>query len=691
MVLDPRVPRPEPRLNLRIALVAAAGAALAYLAALYTDALPPRSILVPLVASVPVSALVALVIVRSRAAAEDDLRLRWVSAGLAVSFAGLLLQLIAFPLVAPGGGPFTTSPDGVAALYLAFHISLAVAALLGALRAPRRWLLPATVLGLVLTGALALDLIPLPNLVQGSGRFTRTLTVVELLLAAGTLVCTLVWLRRVGRTPRLLHGWVGIALSLSAYDLILNAATTERFEPVWWASLSMRVATYTVLAIGGLVSVLRQLAQYEQWSETELGRRESQLQASLDRSEELLAAATTTATTLQAALLPHRLATPEGITTAARYRAAGAYADIGGDWYDTVPLPSGGVALVIGDVEGHDLVAASLMGLVRAAVRSYALEGHAPSVVLERVNGFLATTGTERLVTMAYVEVYPADRLLTVALAGHPAPLLLPDDGHEPALLDLEPGLVLGVSSAGRWAERTLLLPPGTALLLYTDGLLQWRKGRGEPLQGVLEAAGRCVDADVEALADALLAEAPCDDDVALLVTRVASEQRAAVERQLPVQPMSLPIARGWLSDVVGVWRRAGQVPAGPSSDELLDTAQLLLTELLSNALRHSETPILVAAALADGRLRVEVTDSGHRMPKMRQAGPGETAGRGLQLVDSLSSSWGVTPLEHGKRVWFEVDPAAAPVTGDDDEQALLDAWGDDWDAPAGDGRGALA
>jgi hypothetical protein len=78
-------------------------------------------------------------------------------------------------------------------------------------------------------------------------------------------------------------------------------------------------------------------------------------------------------------------------------------------------------------------------------------------------------------------------------------------------------------------------------------------------------------------------------------------------------------------------------------------------------------------------------------MPKMRQAGPGETAGRGLQLVESLSSSWGVTPLEHGKRVWFEVDPAAQPVTGSADEQALLAAWGDDWDAPAGDGRPALA
>lgn len=134
----------------------------------------------------------------------------------------------------------------------------------------------------------------------------------------------------------------------------------------------------------------------------------------------------------------------------------------------------------------------------------------------------------------------------------------------------------------------------------------------------------------------------------------------------------------------------AGQLPTGPSSEDLLDTAQLLLTELLSNALRHSETPLLVAAALKDGRLRVDVTDSGHRMPKLRQAGPDETAGRGLQLVDSLSSSWGVTPLEHGKRVWFELDPAAPPVTGSADEQALLAAWGDDWDA-ADDGRSALA
>jgi len=641
-------------------------------------------------ASVAVSALVALVIVRSRAVAGDDPRLHWLSTGLSVSLAALVLQLIAFPLFAPEGGPLSSSPDAVAALYLAFHVALAGSVLLGALSAPLSWRWPVLLVGLLITFGIALDLLPLPDLIQGSGSFTLTLTVIELVLAGATLACAFVWLRRVGRTPRLLDGWVGIALSLSAYDLFLNAATSERFEPVWWASLTMRVATYTALAIGGLVSVLRQLALYEAWSESELGRREAQLRASLHRSEELLATATATATTLQSALLPQRLATPEGITTAARYRAAGAYADIGGDWYDTVPLPSGGVALVIGDVEGHDLVAASLMGLVRAAVRSYALEGHAPSVVLDRVNGFLATTGTERLVTMAYVEVYPDDRLLTVALAGHPAPLLLPDDGQEPTVLDLDPGVILGVRGDGQWTERTLLLPPGTALLLYTDGLPQWRRGSGDPLEAVLGAARRGAGTDVEALADALLAEAACDDDVALLLTRLSSEQRAAVERRLPVQPMSLPIARNWLGDVVGVWGTAGQLPAGPSSDDLLDTAQLLLTELLSNALRHSETPILVAAALQDGRLRVDVTDSGHRMPKLRQARPGETAGRGLQLVDSLSSSWGVTPLEHGKRVWFELDPAASPVTGSADEQALVAAWGDDWDA-AEDGRSTLA
>jgi hypothetical protein len=440
VVFDARAPRPEPRLNLRIALAAAAGAALAYIAALYTDTLPPRSILLPLIASAPAAALIALIIVRSRAVAEQDQRLRWVSAGLLVSCSGLVLQMIAFPLITADGGPFGTSPDSVAALYIAFHVSLAAFTLLGALHAPLRWVRPATLAGLALNAALAADLVPLPDLVQGSGRFTLTLTVVELALAVVTLGCTFMWLRRVGRTQRLLHGWVGIALSLSAYDLLLNAMTTERFEPIWWASLSMRVATYTVLAVGGLISVLRQLAQYERWSENELGRREAQLRESLDRSEQLLAAATTTATTLQAALLPHRLATPDGIATAARYRAAGAYADIGGDWYDTVPLPSGGVALVIGDVEGHDLVAASLMGLVRAAVRSYALEGHAPSVVLERVNRFLATTGTERLVTMAYVEVYPDDRLLTVALAGHPAPLLLPDDGRDARCSTSSPG-----------------------------------------------------------------------------------------------------------------------------------------------------------------------------------------------------------------------------------------------------------
>ena len=160
MVLDARMPRPEPRLNLTIALLAAAGAAMAYLAALYTDALPPRSITVALVASVPVSALVALVIVGSRAVAEDDPRLRWVGTGLGLSLAGLVLQLIAFPLVTPGGGPLRTSPDGVAALYLLFHVALAGCALAGALSAPLRWRTPVLLGGLAVTLGVAIDLCP---------------------------------------------------------------------------------------------------------------------------------------------------------------------------------------------------------------------------------------------------------------------------------------------------------------------------------------------------------------------------------------------------------------------------------------------------------------------------------------------------------------------------------------------------
>ena len=169
----------------------------------------------------------------------------------------------------------------------------------------------------------------------------------------------------------------------------------------------------------------------------------------LTRSE---ATAQESLATLQQALLPPEVVSQRGVSVASRYQAAGIYDQIGGDWYDTIALPTGGLALVIGDVEGHDLTAASVMALVRGAVRSYALEGHPPSIVLERVNTFLLSAGVERLVTMAYVQLYPDDTIAPHGVLG-PGIFFLPKPFSDSALAAKVRETLAGSKSAASWGD----------------------------------------------------------------------------------------------------------------------------------------------------------------------------------------------------------------------------------------------
>ncbi len=387
------------------------------------------------------------------------------------------------------------------------------------------------------------------------------------------------------------------------------------------------------------------------------------------------------AVSLQRALLPYAVAAPEGVEVAGRYRAAGDHGEVGGDWYDTVALPGGGVALVVGDVEGHDLVAASVMGLVRGAVRAYALEGHPPSVVLERVNDFVFSAGIERLVTLGYAELYTDGRTLTIALAGHPAPLVVPTDGPA-AVLDVAPGLPLGVAPGQQWPERTCLLPRGALVVLYTDGLVDRPTSPGDPVAHLLEVAGGARPATAVGVADALLAGAPTSDDVAVLVVRTTTERAPVAQRSLPPQRISAGIARIWVADLLELWTTSGLLPPVAVGSDATEVVQLLLTELVSNAVRHSDGPVGLRAQLLGPCLRIDVSDNSHRMPLLRRPGLGETSGRGLVLVDTLATTWGVDLTEHGKSVWFACDltAAPAPVGGLDgiDEAALLAAFSDE-------------
>ncbi len=361
------------------------------------------------------------------------------------------------------------------------------------------------------------------------------------------------------------------------------------------------------------------------------------------------------AMTLQKSLLP---VTPTqasaGVQIAARYQAGGAGAEVGGDWYDVVPLGDGGLGVVVGDVQGHDLSAAALMGQVRAVVHSHAHLGLPPGRIAEEANAFVLSLGTDRLVTMTYLQLYPRERLGVMARAGHIPAIVVTPDGSSRVLRG-RGGLPLGVQLEAPWLEETHHLEPGALLALFTDGLVESvRQDFEEGIDALGAVLEEHYEEPLENLADRALAEMPggqeSHDDVALLLVRLPLSPPQAgrrVMRRLPAASSSAPIARLFLSDVLGHWG---------ASEDLITTAALLATELVSNAARESDSSIELRAAVVGDRLRVVVADDSHRLPQATTAGPEGTSGRGLQLVETLSVAWGVEPEASGKAVWFELE-----------------------------------
>ena len=286
--LGPRTPSPVRRLNVLLALGTAAVACLLYVAALFTEVLPPRGLAVAFFAAAPLFAAVALWILVLRNRLDSEPTIGWVCTGLGVGILAMVLQLVSFPAVSPGGGLLGTGDQGSAALYLLFHLSLGAGAAAGALRVPPRWRWVALAAGVLLALLLALDVVPLPMLLRPDGSFTGLLKVIEYVLAGVLAGCAVLWLRMAGPVPPALQGWIGVALSLAVYDVVLNALGGARYAPVWWASLSLRVATYAVLAAGSAWTVVAQLRDLERYSDAELARREGQLRRSLGHTRQLL-------------------------------------------------------------------------------------------------------------------------------------------------------------------------------------------------------------------------------------------------------------------------------------------------------------------------------------------------------------------------------------------------------------------
>ncbi|MFJ4982662.1 SpoIIE family protein phosphatase [Streptomyces sp. NPDC088732] len=390
----------------------------------------------------------------------------------------------------------------------------------------------------------------------------------------------------------------------------------------------------------------------------------------------------TMAETLQRSLLPQKLPRLNAIDAAYRYLPA--QAGVGGDWFDVLPLPGARVALVVGDVVGHGLHAAATMGRLRTAVHNFSAldlppdellshldelvgrmdrpdalpdtgenggedEGDDASAVAGRVPGGTAVSGA----TCLYAVYDPVSAVCTLARAGHLLPALVGPDGAVD-FLELPQGPPLGLGGMP-FSAVEVVLPEDSTLVLYTDGLVEDRErdiDEGlEQLLGVLAGRrGRDPEAICGDVLDAMLPPDPADD-IALLVarTRVLDGSRVA-EWDVPGDPAAVSGVRAAVSRRLAEWGLA----------ELSFTTELLLSELITNAIRYGAEPIHVRLIL-DRTLICEVSDAGSTAPHLRYAATTDEGGRGLFLVAQFAERWGTRYTATGKVIWAE--QALAGVT----------------------------
>ncbi|MFI0940750.1 SpoIIE family protein phosphatase [Streptomyces sp. NPDC021020] len=354
---------------------------------------------------------------------------------------------------------------------------------------------------------------------------------------------------------------------------------------------------------------------------------------------------------LQREMLPDSLPQPTGVQLASRYLPAAESARVGGDWYDAIPLPGSRVALVVGDVMGHSMTSAAIMGQLRTTVQTLAGLDLAPQEVLYHLDEQAQRLGQDRMATCVYAVYDPIAHRLIVANAGHPPPVLLHADGLA-EVLRVPPGAPIGVGGVPFEAVE-LPAPAGATLLLYTDGLVESRSrdvwGGIELLRERLHDAASVVSPPpLEPLCDEvleILGPGDRDDDIALLAARFDGIAPSDVAYWfLEPQPQTPGRARRLVRQALRRW----------DLEDQLEAAELLVSEIVTNAVRYAERPITLRLLRTDV-LRCEVGDDAPLLPRMRHAAPEEEGGRGLYLVNRMAQRWGATRLGAGKVVWFEL------------------------------------
>ncbi|MEV6197633.1 SpoIIE family protein phosphatase [Streptomyces sp. NPDC051920] len=361
----------------------------------------------------------------------------------------------------------------------------------------------------------------------------------------------------------------------------------------------------------------------------------------------------TMAVTLQRSLLPRTLPGLSALDLAYRYLPA--QAGVGGDWFDVLPLSGARVAVVVGDVVGHGLLAAATMGRLRTAVHNFSALDLPPDELLGLLDELVGRIDQDELpedsraavtgATCVYAVYDPTTRRCTVARAGHPPPaVVLPDGSVE--FPDVPAGPPLGLGGLP-FETAELELAEGSRLVLYTDGLVEDRERDIdvglELLRTALAGADRSPEDTCQAVLTALLPARP-SDDIALIVarTRALAPDRIA-SWEVPPEPAAVGEVRASVSRQLARW----------GLDELAFTTELILSELVTNAIRYGNGPIRVRMLL-DRALICEVFDGSNTSPHLRYAATTDEGGRGLFLVAQLTERWGTRYTPEGKVIWAE-------------------------------------
>jgi anti-sigma regulatory factor (Ser/Thr protein kinase)/putative methionine-R-sulfoxide reductase with GAF domain len=348
---------------------------------------------------------------------------------------------------------------------------------------------------------------------------------------------------------------------------------------------------------------------------------------------------------LQRSLLPRALPDAVGIRIAARYIPA--RDEVGGDWYDVIELPRGLIGLAIGDVVGHGVRAAALMGQLRTALRAYAQEGHGPSLTLELVDRFVQAMGEYAMATAAYAVFDPESSRLRIATAGHPPPIVISDRGAR--VLDLTPGAPLGGFPYGSCPEEEFSLETGETVVLYTDGLVERR--------GI--ALTETIDELASALARARTPERACQISVNEMIPPegLADDVAIVAMQSIPLPDelrLDLPADPSVLSGTRRILRR--WLRQHGVEEPLLSEVALAANEACANAIEHAYAPGPASFHLRaevektgehdPGTVVVGITDTGNWRPPR-----GENRGRGLTIIETAMDDFEVNTSSEGTEI----------------------------------------